>query len=369
MTLMARAEHIGKLVLKFDADNTTAKSRAAVRPDATYLVVGGLSGIGGLVTDWLVASGARHLLLTGRSRISADDPTEDPRAGRLSRLMRQTDTEVQYEAVDVADEAAMAALLRGREERGLPEVAGVVHSALTLEPSPLTDMSETEVDRTLRPKVAGGWTLHRLFPDDSLDFFVLFSSAVSWLSGLRLGSQLGAYAAGNAFLDALAVHRRAAGLPATVVNWGYWAGTGMAHRLGERDGRSVRPAGVLPVRPEDAPELFEAMLSANGAMFCFPADWPAYAAAAPGTRTPRSCANSSTPAVCRTPRPPPGRTVHHTRRRSPMHQPRTRRNDRRTPPLSRPNRPERHGPPCPLPQPDRPRRHQHQQRLRNWRSG
>ncbi|MFD9476267.1 type I polyketide synthase [Streptomyces nojiriensis] len=281
MTLMARAEHIGKLVLKFDADNTTAKSRAAVRPDATYLVVGGLSGIGGLVTDWLVASGARHLLLTGRSRISADDPTEDPRAGRLSRLMRQTDTEVQYEAVDVADEAAMAALLRGREERGLPEVAGVVHSALTLEPSPLTDMSETEVDRTLRPKVAGGWTLHRLFPDDSLDFFVLFSSAVSWLSGLRLGSQLGAYAAGNAFLDALAVHRRAAGLPATVVNWGYWAGTGMAHRLGERDGRSVRPAGVLPVRPEDAPELFEAMLSANGAMFCFPADWPAYAAAAP----------------------------------------------------------------------------------------
>jgi polyketide synthase 12 len=283
MGKMMRAEHIGKLALKFPdtGDSRAAQTReVSVRPDATYLVVGGLSGVGGLFTDWLVGQGARHLLLTGRSRITPD-ASGDSRARRLARLSEDPGLEVQYTAVDVADEQAMSALLHERGQHGHPAVAGVVHSALSLRPAPLVDISETELDETLSPKVAGGWALHRLFRDTDLDFFVLFSSAVSLLSGLRLGSQLGAYAAANAFLDALGAHRRAQGLPATVVNWGYWADTGMAHRLSEHDGRSVRPPGILPISPHEAPELFTALLAADGVLRWMPADWPQYAAAAP----------------------------------------------------------------------------------------
>ena len=104
---------------------------------------------------------------------------------------------------------------------------------------------------------------------------------MSLLSGLRLGSQLGAYAAANAFLDALAAHRRGAGLPATVVQWGYWDQTGMAHRLSEHGGRSIRPTGILPLHPQDAAKLFGRRSHGRRALCCLPADWHAYAAAAP----------------------------------------------------------------------------------------
>lgn len=281
MMLMARAGHVGKVVLKFPSDQTGPSQAPEIRPDATYLVVGGLSGLGGLVADWLVERGARHLLLTGRSTISANSGSTDPRAVRLARLSALPGLQVEYAPVDVADEDAMSALLRRREQHGLPAVAGVVHSALDLEPTPLTDLSEAEVDQVLRPKVAGGWALHRLFHEQELDFFVLFSSAVSLLSGLRLGSQLATYAAANAFLDALARHRRGTGLPATVVNWGYWTETGMAHRLSERAGQSVAPAGTIPIHPEEAPALFDAMLAADTSMCFIPVDWNTYVAAAP----------------------------------------------------------------------------------------
>ncbi|MBT2384962.1 type I polyketide synthase [Streptomyces sp. ISL-11] len=277
MRLMARAAHTGKLVLRFPDLSSRC---ATVRPDVTYLVVGGLSGIGALFAQWLAAQGATHLLITGRSDISSTDPT-DPRARLLRSLSDRPELSVQYAAVDVADEPAMKRVLRERAQQGLPAVAGVVHSALTLDPRPLVDLSDENLDRTLRPKVAGGWVLHRLFADEGLDFFVLFSSALSLLSGLRIGSQVGAYAAANGFLDALAVHRRAAGLPATVVNWGYWSETGMAHRLSEKNGRSVRPDGIGALHPAQAPDLFSAVLAADADLCCLPADWPAYIEAAP----------------------------------------------------------------------------------------
>ncbi|WAU82665.1 beta-ketoacyl synthase N-terminal-like domain-containing protein [Streptomyces sp. Qhu-G9] len=281
MSLMARAEHTGKLALHFPPPG---QPRPQLRPDATYLVVGGLSGIGGLFTEWLADNGARHLLVTGRTNLSTAPPT-DPRAQRMARLTQRPDLDVQYAAVDVADEPAMTALLHERARQGLPKVAGVAHSALALEPTPLRDTTKADIERTLRPKVAGGWTLHRLFPGDDLDFFVLFSSAVSPLSGMRLSSQLGAYAAANAFLDALGAHRRAAGAPTTVVNWGYWSETGMAHRLSERDGRSVLPAGILPITPAQAPELFTAVLAADNNLCCIPADWHTYASSSPQDAT------------------------------------------------------------------------------------
>ncbi|MFC1437742.1 SDR family NAD(P)-dependent oxidoreductase [Streptacidiphilus sp. N1-10] len=297
MELMARSGHVGKLVLALPrsadtadtadtADSTGTPLAAPVRPagirsDAGYLVVGGLSGVGALVAGWLIARGARHLLLTGRT--PARPGSE--RQAVLDRL-RQAGAQVEYATVDVADERAMTELMDRRTERGAPPIAGVVHSALVLEPASLLTMTEQDLARAMAPKVAGGWVLHRLFADPDrardLDFFILFSSAMSLLSGLGLGSRLGAYAAGNAFLDALAAHRNGAGLPATVVNWGYWSETGMAHRLSERSGHDVRPESFRPLRPADAPALFDRMLNAtDGPLLHFPADWDAYVASSP----------------------------------------------------------------------------------------
>lgn len=273
--LMARSGHIGKLVLRMPEAPVSPAGQAgpSIRSNATYLVTGGASGVGALVAEWLAAQGARHLLLTGRAAPDSE------RAALLDRL-RASGAEVQYASVDVGDERAMRKLVREREQHGLPPVAGVVHSAAVLEPVAMSDVTDADLGQTLHPKVGGGWTLHRLFGD--VDFFVLFSSAVSLLSGLRLGGHLGAYAAANAFTDALAAHRRASGLRATVVNWGYWAETGLAHRLSERGGHDVRPPGMLPLRPQDAPDLFATMLGTDGRMIAIPADWDAYLAAYPG---------------------------------------------------------------------------------------
>lgn len=289
-SLMARAGHTGKLILGFPRSRPKAlPAPVAVRADATYLVTGGHSGVGALFAQWLADRGARHLLITGRSAAPTDNAL-------LTRL-RASGADVRYASLDVADQQALADLLRGRAADGLPPVRGVVHSAAVLEPMTARALTEDDLDVALRPKVTGGWALHRLFGGENqgsgpgnggttLDFFVLFSSAVSVIAGLTAGAQLAAYAAGNAFLDALAAHRRAAGLPATVVNWGYWTETGLAARLSAASGHDVRPAGMGAIRSQDAPAVFALALdpatpSPDGRVVCLPADWQTYADAYP----------------------------------------------------------------------------------------
>ncbi|MFI0976261.1 beta-ketoacyl synthase N-terminal-like domain-containing protein [Streptomyces sp. NPDC021093] len=277
-TLMARSGHTGKVALAMPRRTTDP---ARIRPGASYLVTGGLSGVGGLLAEWLTDQGATHLLLTGRTDLSTL-PSDDHRLALLERL-RQSGTEIEYAAVDAADHEALAEVLRRRDREGLPPVAGAAHAAAVLTPGPVTDLTTRDLDRTLHPKVAGGWALHQLFADQQLDFFVLFSSAVSVLGGLTAGHHLGAYAAANAFTDALAAHRAATGLPATVVNWGYWTEVGIAARLSEANGHDVRPRGMGPIRPADAPALFSELLRAPGQRLMYPpVDWDGYLAAYPG---------------------------------------------------------------------------------------
>ncbi|WP_151483792.1 type I polyketide synthase [Streptomyces albicerus] len=269
--------HLGTLVhpVRDPAPRPAETAHGPVRADATYLITGGLGGIGRELAHWLISQGARHLLLTGRTPPRAGDP----RVTELERL--DGHAQVTYAAIDAADEAALADLLRERELHGLPDVAGVVHAAGVLDPAPARDLSDQELALNLSPKVAGGWALHRLFKRRPLDFFVLFSSTASVLSGLTVSYHLAPYAAGNAFLDALADHRRAAGLPATVVNWGYWTDTGLAARLSRDSGHDVRPTGMGAIRTQDAPELFAAVLRTEGQMICLPADWAQYTTAYP----------------------------------------------------------------------------------------
>jgi hypothetical protein len=138
----------------------------------------------------------------------------------------------------------------------------VVHTAGVLDDAVLTAQTPERLAKVLRPKVDAAWNLHRLTEDRDLAFFLLYSSAVGILGNAGQAN----YAAANAFLDALAQHRRARGLPATSLAWGLWAeGSGMTGHLTEADVRRMGRSGLLPLDTEQALELFDTALAGPSA--------------------------------------------------------------------------------------------------------
>ena len=203
----------------------------AARADGAYLITGGLGGIGLAVAQWLVERGARHLLLLGRTPLPPPhtwndlpaDSLESYRVRSVARL-EALGAAVETLACDIADEEGLRQYLEDRRAQGAPDVCGVFHAAGVGRSRPLVDEDLESLRDWLAAKVTGAWQLHQLFVDQDLDCFVLFSSA-STLMNLPL---LGVYAAGNAFLDALAHYRRARTLKALSINWGPWSEVGMA---------------------------------------------------------------------------------------------------------------------------------------------
>jgi acyl transferase domain-containing protein/SAM-dependent methyltransferase/acyl carrier protein len=247
-----------------------------VRPDAAYLVSGGLGALGLEVAEWLVRHGARELALLGRS---APRPAVERRLAALEAVGAR----VRVLRADVARRgelaAALAALAPG------PPLAGVVHAAGVLDDGVIANQTWERFARVLAPKVEGAWNLHQLLAGRPLDFFVLFSSAAS-LTGAA--GQSG-YAAANAFLDALAHHRRAAGLPALALNWGPWGGAGMAAALDDRAARRLAVRGVGALAPAAALALLGRLLADPGTppqVAVLAVDWSRYLAALPAGETP-----------------------------------------------------------------------------------
>nr|MCU0685551.1 type I polyketide synthase [Polyangiaceae bacterium] len=193
--------------------DATAPPRFAA--DATYLVTGGLGGLGLAVAGWLIESGARHLVLVGRSAPAAE-------ATARLRAFEQAGARVEFARADVADAAHVRRVLEGidpsRPLRGIFHAAGVLEDGIVLQ------QSRERWQRVWAPKALGAWNLHRLSHSAPLDHFVLFSSATALLGNAGQSS----YAAANALLDALARQRRAEGLPALSVQWGAWSEVGMA---------------------------------------------------------------------------------------------------------------------------------------------
>ncbi|MFJ2926781.1 SDR family NAD(P)-dependent oxidoreductase [Streptomyces massasporeus] len=273
---MARARHIGKILVRFDeaAEPSPPVSGAGdgqrLSADGTYLVTGGLGGIGLKLAEWLAGRGAGHVMLLGRS------PLGD-RAGALERLGR-SGARVSYHAVDVADETAMRALLREHTGSGRPPVKGVIHAAGVLDLVSAAELGVEQFEAMVRPKAVGAWTLHRLLEREPLDFFVLFSSASAVLGSPRLS----AYAAANASLDALAHLRRSQGQPALSVNWGFWASVGMVARYAEQHGRDLAPQGVQSFTPEEGIALLQRLLDTSATQVTvLAADWDRWRAAYP----------------------------------------------------------------------------------------
>ena len=191
---------------------------ASFKEEATYLITGGLGALGLVVAKWMAEHGARHLVVMGRGGASAS-------AQESLDALRAAGTEVIVAQGDVAEADQVAAVLESIGE-SMPPLRGVVHAAGIADDAILQCLDEQKLRKVMAPKVQGAWNLHALTKDAELDFFVLFSSAASLLGPPGAAN----YAAANAFLDALAWHRRAEGRPALSVNWGPWAELGFFTR-------------------------------------------------------------------------------------------------------------------------------------------
>jgi NADPH:quinone reductase-like Zn-dependent oxidoreductase/acyl carrier protein len=249
---MARAGHIGKIVLRLqDRDARIETSAPFVSPDATYLMTGGLGALGLATAAWLVERGARHLTLIGRRRPS-------PAAERMLADLRHAGADVAVLQADVTDRAEMVRVIETIDARW--PLRGVVHTAGTLDDGVLMQLTPERVLSPMGPKVDGAWNLHELTAERPLDFFVLFSSAVSLIGAPGQAN----YAAANAFLDALARYRRSRGLPAVSVQWGPWTDVGMAALHTDR-GERLAAQGMGGLTTRDALSALGALLAAGSA--------------------------------------------------------------------------------------------------------
>ncbi len=173
-------------------------------------------------------------------------------------------------AVDVSDPVGMADLF-DRLRRDWPPLRGIVHAAGIVNPRSIAELEPEKVALTLRPKVMGTWLLHELSLGLPLDFFVLFSSIASVWGSPRQAD----YAAANAFLDAMAHFRRAAGLPAICINWGPWADVGMAAQEGRA--QTLTSLGLKSLAPASAVAAFHRLLDADAIQATVAqVDWPAF---------------------------------------------------------------------------------------------
>ncbi|WP_084960249.1 type I polyketide synthase [Thermoactinospora rubra] len=220
-------------------------------PDGTVLITGASGALGAAVARHLVAThGVKRLVLASRRGADA------PGAAELRAELTRRGAAVTLAACDVADRDQVRRLLEQTP------VTAVVHAAGVLDDGVISSLTPERVDAVLRPKVDAAWNLHELTRDRELSAFVLFSSAAGVLGAPGQGN----YAAANAFLDALAAQRRAAGLPGTSLAWGLWDTAGMASGLSRADAARIAEAGIGALSPEEGLRLLDAAASAAEAL-------------------------------------------------------------------------------------------------------
>ncbi|MFJ2598877.1 type I polyketide synthase [Streptomyces erythrochromogenes] len=241
---VSQARHTGKVVLTVPRP---------WNPEGTVLVTGGTGELGRTLARHLVTEhGMRHLLLAGRRG------PDSPGAAELRAELAELGAEVTLAACDAADRTALTALL-GSVSEAHPLTA-VVHAAGVLDDGVVTSLTPERLRTVLRPKADAAWNLHELTRHLDLAGFVLFSSAAGTFGNAGQGN----YAAANTFLDGLARHRQAAGLPATSLAWGLWAqASEMTGHLDDADRDRARSTGALPLATRDGLALFDAALAAR----------------------------------------------------------------------------------------------------------
>lgn len=249
-----------------------------LRRDGTYLITGGLGDLGLTLARYLVARGARRLVLLGRTPlpprrtwvVAFDDPATAARIAAV-RALEAEGASILTAKVDVGDPAALGAFFEEFRAEGWPPLRGVFHLAGVVELTPALDTTAERWAGIQAPKADAAWRLHELTASDPLDLFVLFSSFSALLGSPRLG----AYAGANASLDALAEHRRARGQPALSLGWGFWEETGMMARR-SRAGLSM-PKGMRAIPTDAGIDLLGRLVASDGGGLAhvgiIPVDW------------------------------------------------------------------------------------------------
>ncbi|MGB6162338.1 MAG: SDR family NAD(P)-dependent oxidoreductase, partial [Pseudonocardiaceae bacterium] len=235
---LSQARHVGKIVLTVPP---------GVDPDGTVLV-SGAGMVGGLVSRRLVVEhGVRHLILASRRGRSATGAAE------LETELTALGAQVRFAHCDLADRAAVAAVLATVSAEH--PLTAVVHTAGVLDDAVVPALTPERLNTVFRPKIDGAWNLHELTQHLDLAAFVLFSSAAGVLGNPGQAN----YAAANAFLDALARYRRAHGLAAVSLAWGFWArSSDMTAHLGQIDLERTRRDGMAALSSEEGMMLFDA---------------------------------------------------------------------------------------------------------------
>jgi acyl transferase domain-containing protein/aryl carrier-like protein/N-acetylglutamate synthase-like GNAT family acetyltransferase len=245
--------------------------------DATYLIAGGLGGLGLSFAQWMADQGARHLVLVGRS----GTPAAGSVAAGAVRKLEANGIDVVVAQADISKTDELAAVL-DRIDQTMPELRGLVHAAGVFDDRLLADHQWQLFDKVFAPKVTGAWNLHQLTRDRRLDLFLLCSSATSMICSTGLAN----YVAANQFLDALASHRRSLSLPGLSISWGPWTEVGMASAVGSRRQAQWTTEGLATIEPEQALTALGRLLPSGLATAAVMAvDWQRYFARHPEAGT------------------------------------------------------------------------------------
>ncbi len=243
---ISAAEHTGKLVLSVPRNGATRvavpPNRAPVfRSDGSYLVTGGVGGLGLFLAAVMASGGCGRIVLTSRSQPNAQ-------AQKTIAALRSKGTDVVVECGNIADPATAERLVNAATATGLP-LRGVLHAAAVVDDATLDNITDELLERDWAPKVRGAWHLHQAAASQPLDWFCNFSSAA-----VLLGSPgQGAYAAANSWLDAFTAWQRSQGIPASAIAWGAWADIGRGAAVAQR-------GDVTMISPEDGGYAFRALL-------------------------------------------------------------------------------------------------------------
>ncbi|WP_189269623.1 SDR family NAD(P)-dependent oxidoreductase, partial [Streptomyces fuscichromogenes] len=242
LRFLSQAQHVGKTLLTVGREPD---------PEGTVLITGATGALARLLAHHLVTGhGVRHLLLAGRRGGG------HPAARELTRSLTAMGARVTFVACDPADPRSVAGALAAVDPAH--PLTAVVHTAGVLDDAPVHALTAEQLGAVLAPKVDGAWNLHRQTLGLDLAAFVVYSSA----AGLLGNAGQAGYAAANTFLDALAHHRHALGLPATSLAWGLWdTADGMGGRLDERARGRLAQGGVLALSPQEGLRQFDAALA------------------------------------------------------------------------------------------------------------
>ena len=248
--VMSAAEHTGKLILDIPRAGRSSvvlppEQVPTFRPDGSYIITGGLGGLGLFLAEKMATAGAGRIVLSSRSK-------PNRKVLETIQLIRAIGSDVVVARGDIAQADTAQRLVATATVTGLP-LRGVLHAAAVVEDATLTNISDELIDRDWAPKAYGAWNLHQATASAPLDWFCSFSSAAALLGSPGQG----AYAAANSWLDAFTHWRRSQGLPATAIAWGAWGEIGRATALAEGSGAAITP--------EEGAYAFEELLRHNRA--------------------------------------------------------------------------------------------------------